>query len=278
MARVCLNLITLAIFLLPSLSFAQNKSGDIFRIKLHQGKYLTSVGQWDLAEAKYLDVSKSPWVEDRIKAYRGLTKLYKILHLNQKEKQAQAQLEIEEKFSRSLVPKWDSYYKNYEIKQGDTYLKLALREKISMEWLMRVNHVKPLIEGDTIRLPKIHYSLVVDKEEKTITWKRGSEIIKVYQVAIGREGMETPAGEFAVINKVENPIWYNMNKEYPADSPQNLLGTRWMGLDVKSYGIHGTRNPESIGNASSHGCIRMHNRDVEELFQWIPVGTKVVIS
>jgi lipoprotein-anchoring transpeptidase ErfK/SrfK len=90
--------------------------------------------------------------------------------------------------------------------------------------------------------------------------------------------METPEGKFTIVNKVEDPIWYKLDKQYPPGSPKNLLGTRWMGLNQKGYGIHGTRNPKSIGMALSHGCIRMHNRDVEELFAWIPIGTKVIIK
>jgi hypothetical protein len=259
------------------LCFAEDNNRDSFQIKLHQGKYLTSIGEWDLAEAKLLQVLESPRVEDRIRAGEGLVRIYQTLRLDQKAKRAQEELNREIEFQRKLVPKWDSYYADYEIKKGDTYSKLAMRDGISLEWLVKVNQGKLLIEGDTIRLPKIHYSLTVDKSKKSITWFRGSEIIKIYPIAVGREGMETPEGEFVIINKVENPVWYKMKKTYPPESPDNLLGTRWLGLDRKGYGIHGTRDPNSIGSAASHGCIRMHNHDVEELFQWIPVGTKVTI-
>ena len=89
--------------------------------------------------------------------------------------------------------------------------------------------------------------------------------------------METPEGKFKVTTKVPHPVWYHEKKQIPPDSPENLLGTRWLGLDKKGYGIHGTRNPESINEAASHGCVRMYNHDVEELFEWIPVGTPVSI-
>ena len=58
----------------------------------------------------------------------------------------------------------------------------------------------------------------------------------------------------------------------------NPLGTRWIGLSRKGYGIHGTNNPRSIGRRASHGCIRMRNRDVEELFEMVAVGDRVEIS
>ena len=185
---------------------------------------------------------------------------------------------MEKEFQRKLVPKWDSYYTDHKIQEGDRYQKLAARDQISLEWLVRTNENRSLKVGDVIRLPKIHYSLEVKKETKTLTWKRGSEVIKVYPIAIGAKGMETPTGDLAIINKVKHPVWYTMGEEYPNDSPKNLLGARWLGLSQKGFGIHGTRNPDSIGKAASHGCIRMYNRDVEELFRWIPIGTKVVIS
>ncbi|WP_330602875.1 L,D-transpeptidase family protein [Anaerosolibacter carboniphilus] len=57
------------------------------------------------------------------------------------------------------------------------------------------------------------------------------------------------------------------------------FGTRWMGLNVPwgRYGIHGTNNPSSIGRSASHGCIRMRNKDVEDLYRYIKIDTPVTI-
>ena len=265
------------LFFVPLLGFAGTPKNQ-FQILNTQGRFLTQKGEWDLAQVKFEKALKSPSVDERIEAYEGLADLYTSLRMNKKKIQIEESLEAERKFKRSLVPRWDSYYGHYEAKEGDTYQKIALRNKISLEWLLKANHRKVLRQGEMIRLPKIRYSLVVDKTEKTLTWKRGSEIIKNYPIAIGAEKMETPGGEFEIVNKVKNPVWYKLDKQYSPDSPENLLGTRWMGMSQKGYGIHGTRNPESIGKAASHGCIRMYNRDVEELFKWVPVGTKVVIN
>jgi hypothetical protein len=60
-----------------------------------------------------------------------------------------------------------------------------------------------------------------------------------------------------------------------AAGPANPLGTRWMGLGYKGYGIHGTNMPLSIGKAASHGCIRMRNQDVEDLFERVQIGDPV---
>ena len=95
--------------------------------------------------------------------------------------------------------------------------------------------------------------------------KTGS--LKSYPVAIGKPSTPTPPGRWKIINKIINP--------------GGILGTRWMGLNIPSsggsYGIHGTSQPWSIGKAVSLGCIRMHNRDIEEIFPLTPIGTKVTI-
>jgi len=88
---------------------------------------------------------------------------------------------------------------------------------------------------------------------------------KSYPVAVGNPSTPTPVGEYTVTYKGKN--W----------GPS--FGSRWIGLNVPwgIYGIHGTNRPYSIGQHASHGCIRMRNRDVEELYAYIPVGTKVTI-
>ena len=73
---------------------------------------------------------------------------------------------------------------------------------------------------------------------------------------------------------VSNPAWYGPGKVI-APGRSNPLGTRWLGLNRKSYGIHGTNEPRSIGRNASHGCVRMRNRDVEDLFARVAVGDVV---
>jgi hypothetical protein len=91
-------------------------------------------------------------------------------------------------------------------------------------------------------------------------------LYKRYRIAVGKKGTPTPAGEWIISYKCYSPI--------------EVTGTRWFGLDIPwgSYGIHGTNMPWSIGCFASHGCIRMNNRDVEELYQWVPEGTPVFID
>ncbi|MFZ5642755.1 MAG: L,D-transpeptidase family protein [Bacillota bacterium] len=108
--------------------------------------------------------------------------------------------------------------------------------------------------------------LVIMRSSRKLQHFTGSNLVKTYPVAVGKASTQTPLGNYKVINKIMNP--------------GNILGTRWMGLSIPggNYGIHGTNNPSSIGKFISKGCIRMYNRDVEELFPKISIGTPVTIS
>jgi lipoprotein-anchoring transpeptidase ErfK/SrfK len=81
--------------------------------------------------------------------------------------------------------------------------------------------------------------------------------------------------------RIKDPPWYRRGERIEHGDPRNILGTRWMGFkptsDLTGYGIHGTTQPESVPGRVSNGCIRMRNADVEELFEWVPKGTKVYV-
>lgn len=101
-------------------------------------------------------------------------------------------------------------------------------------------------------------------------------LTKEYPVCVGTSATPTPQGEYKVIYKTVNPNWINKGVVVPP-GPENPLGIRWIGI-TKGIGIHGNNNPASIGTYSSGGCIRMYNRDVEELYKLVPAGTPVSIS
>jgi lipoprotein-anchoring transpeptidase ErfK/SrfK len=100
------------------------------------------------------------------------------------------------------------------------------------------------------------------------------EVVRLYDTAVGTAKTPSPVGDFAIVNRIPNPTYYAPGK-VTGPGKSNPLGTRWMGLTIKGYGIHGTNVPGSIGKAASHGCIRMRNRDVEELFDLVSVGDRV---
>ncbi|MCA0988244.1 L,D-transpeptidase family protein [Alkalihalobacillus algicola] len=108
------------------------------------------------------------------------------------------------------------------------------------------------------------FSIYVSLTNRTLSLYKNGSLVKVYPVGVGRMLHETPSGSFIIINK--------------APDPGGPFGTMWMSISKKHYGIHGTNAPSSIGKYVSRGCIRMQNRDVEELSRTIPIGTRVQIG
>ncbi len=121
------------------------------------------------------------------------------------------------------------------------------------------------------------FQIVVSIPERKLALIQGGEVLKLYDVAVGKPSTPTPEGKFVVINRIPHPTWYGPQGPVPPGK-NNPIGTRWMGLSKDGYGIHGTNAPASIGKAASHGCIRMRQQDLEELFDLIPVGTTVEIE
>ncbi len=118
--------------------------------------------------------------------------------------------------------------------------------------------------------------------ERRVNVYQGSHKVKSYAIAVGRAGWETPIGTYTVKQKIRNPTWVHPlnGSVVPGGDPENPLGRFWIGFwtDGKNWiGFHGTPNPESVGTAASHGCIRMYNRDVEELFSKVSLGTEVTV-
>jgi len=95
-------------------------------------------------------------------------------------------------------------------------------------------------------------------------------------VAVGAEDTPSPDGEFTIINHAANPSYWHEGKEIPPGK-DNPIGTRWIGLSLKGYGIHGTNLQSSVGKAASHGCFRMKKKDVEELYSRVQVGDRVFV-
>ena len=116
--------------------------------------------------------------------------------------------------------------------------------------------------------------VVVSISDCKLALIENERVVRVYAVAVGADESPTPLGTFTVVNRITNPTYYRRGTVIPA-GPSNPLGTRWLGLSVKGFGIHGTDVPGSIGHRRSHGCIRMRNRDVEELFERLRPGDVV---
>lgn len=118
--------------------------------------------------------------------------------------------------------------------------------------------------------------VLVSIPDRKLALLEEGKVVKVYRVAVGSSTSPSPSGEFEIVNRITNPTYYHPHVVIPAsaDSP---IGTRWVGLNRKGYGIHGTNEPRSIGRAASHGCIRMSNRDITQFFELVRVGDLVEI-
>lgn len=114
--------------------------------------------------------------------------------------------------------------------------------------------------------PEGKITLVIKVPARVLELHNDGKVYKKYRIAVGRSDTPSPLGEWIV-------TW----KSYHSG---DIFGTRFLGLNVPwgGYGIHGTNRPWSIGQFASKGCIRLRNRDIEELFEWVPVGTPVRIE
>jgi lipoprotein-anchoring transpeptidase ErfK/SrfK len=117
--------------------------------------------------------------------------------------------------------------------------------------------------------------VVVSIPDRKLAVLENDEVTTVFAVAVGKPTTPSPAGRFTIVNRVTNPTYYARDGKTVAPGAKNPVGTRWIGLSQKSYGIHGTDQSKSIGFAKSHGCIRLRNEDVERLFERVRTGDVV---
>ena len=118
--------------------------------------------------------------------------------------------------------------------------------------------------------------IVVSLEDRKLALLEDGQVKKVYPVSVGKPSSPSPTGTFTIERRVVNPTYSHDGVVVPP-GPGNPVGTRWMGLSVRGYGIHGTNQPRSIGKAASHGCIRLARPDLEELYAQVHVGDTVVL-
>lgn len=147
-----------------------------------------------------------------------------------------------------------------------------------------VTTVKPKVSGKKLAA-EYPVVLAVDRGNFRISLFKKLKKVKVYPIAVGQAGLETPAGLYKIQNKAINPAWTVPNSPWagslagrviPGGTPQNPLKARWLGV-YDGVGVHGTDARGSIGTNASHGCIRMLIEDVEKLYDEVPVGTPIYI-
>ena len=123
--------------------------------------------------------------------------------------------------------------------------------------------------------------LVLRLSERRLYVYQGEHEIARYPVAIGRDNWETPTGQFSVFQRQQHPAWQHpFTGAIVPPGPNNPLGARWLGFwtdGTNFIGFHGTPNEQSIGRAISHGCVRLRNADVIELYAQVALGTPVIV-
>jgi lipoprotein-anchoring transpeptidase ErfK/SrfK len=176
---------------------------------------------------------------------------------------------------------------NYHVKANDGLRKIAMKHNTSVEAVQRSNNMKltdfNVQLGKTFNIYTGKWSIVISKSRRKLYLFDGKQLFKVYGIGIGKQG-RTPTGVFKTGGKRKKPDWYSPEGRIPYGNPKNVLGTRWIRLipngktsrEVSGLGIHGTWDPSSIGKAESNGCLRLLNKNVEELFAILPNERKPV--
>ena len=158
------------------------------------------------------------------------------------------------------------------VKRGETLNQISRDYRTPLSAIIRANptiNSNMIHPGQRIVIPglpspdSIPYSIDISVSKRRLRLLRNNVLQKEYPIAVGRMLFGTPTGNFIIVNKEPNP--------------GGPFGTMWMSLSKEHYGIHGTNDPSSIGKAVSKGCVRMQNRDVEELSRIVPNGTRVTI-
>lgn len=167
-----------------------------------------------------------------------------------------------------------------EVLPGDTLQKIAKRAGTTVELLRKTNVLRGdmIRRGQRLKVPRVGFEVRVDKSDNTLTLFWGGRFFKRYRVSTGSGG-NTPVGEFRIVNRIVHPEWWHpeTGERIPYGDSRHRIGTHWLGWDRKGFGIHGTDEPESIGQSVSLGCVRLRNEDVEELYTLLPEGAKVVV-
>jgi len=225
-----------------------------------QAQELLSQGSY--AEAKKLYQDALPTLETKPDQFR------------------QAQKQIEDINMQSLLSgAIDENSREYIVKPGDSLTRIAKNFGTTIELIKKINGLDSdiLRVGQRLKVVTARFSIFIDKSRNILQLKKGDEVFKTYIVSTGKDN-SSPVGTFKIANKLVDPIWFKSGAVIPPGSPDNILGPRWMGFDLKGYGIHGTTEPDKLGQQVSLGCVRMLNDELIELYDIVPTGTEVVIE
>ncbi len=191
-------------------------------------------------------------------------------------------------FSRNVFAN-DPHCLRHQVLSGERLVLLGKKYLVPHAFLMRINNIADptkLPAGQTIKAVQGPFCCVVERSKFRLTVYLGDVIVRTYTVAVGASGQETPTGLWKVTLKQPNPAWTDpqTGKHYLPDDPDNPLGEHWIAMEGiegaavgrTGFGLHGTNKPDAIGKAASHGCIRLHNGQAEELYNMLLEGHSTV--
>lgn len=232
----------------------------------------SQISYWDDIQLMYslaLGADDAPFLPENIKAQvkNNLTRLNDAL------------------FFGSAPTKLARYHK---VESGELLGSIANKYRVDYESIARINGINPnrIRVGMDLKLIVGEVSIVVRKNEgvdatPTVTWFLDNRWMREYPACVG-DGIKTPAGTYQLTSKERDPSWTNpLNGQLlPNEHPDNILGSRWMamkGMNTQGLGIHGTTVDDSVPGYTSAGCVRLLNKDVEELFSYARIGNKVTV-
>ncbi len=167
----------------------------------------------------------------------------------------------------------------YTVKSGDSLYAIAKRFNTTVELIKKMNFLKGDVihPGQKLKVNISRFSIFVDKSDNILILKKDNVDFKTYIISTGKDN-STPVGMFTIVDKMIKPPWQKPGGGLIMPDDENYeLGARWMPIDLKGYGIHGTNDESTIGRQITSGCVRMKNEEVIELFNIVPRGTRVEI-
>jgi len=215
----------------------------------------------------------SPQAEQIILRHRELSSQY----WHHPQQRTDFAVELEQLAKKIYFSPETNFLPAYEVQPNDQLRLIAKQYDVPWEYLANLNRTKPeqIRPGQKLKMIKGPFDAVVDLKDHRITIHAHGYYVCSFPIGTGKDH-SSPTGKFPVLNKERNPTYYGSTKTISRDDSLNPLGEHWIDLG-NSYGIHGTINPDSIGQSQSKGCIRMNNADVAQVFDLLTTKSLVTI-
>ena len=212
---------------------------------------------------------------EHISAHQKLSTIY----WNQSDRRAGIEPQLNSMAKSIYFSPQPHYMRPYEIQSGDRLEAIAKFYNVSWEYLAAINRIgnpSRIRAGQKIKVIKGPFSAFVDLSDRELTIHAHGYYVRRYQIGIGQDN-SSPIGRFKVLEKVPEPQYTDPEGRVTAGGAAgNPLGHYWIDIG-NSFGIHGTIDPNSIGQAASRGCIRLRDRDITEVYNLLTTGSEVVI-